>query len=231
VNIKVLAITLAFGLTATIEAQQRRPRPKPQTSTAVLSATPQPSPTPEVKRKVVLTMKEGEPVSGLFIKGDTTNVQMEVAGNIITVPTEKIASIDFAEKRETPKPVDESPLLAIEAAVIYNFGGAQPLARTEIALLDQSLTQISRDAGLHGGDWDIEQNRAFRQRNPSAPDFSRYSPRRPDTDANLLADLATAFQFPTLGDGQFLGEGASNKGAYGNVGHYRFCGQAGTNRS
>lgn len=200
---------LALGLTASLAAQQRRPRPKPQPATQsapATSPTPQASPTPDTRRKAVLSMKEGDPISGLFIKADSTNAQLDVAGNVITVPTEKIASIDFAEKKETPKPADETPSLAIEAAVIYSFGGVQPLARTEIALLDQSLIQILRDVGLHGGDWDIEQNRAFRQRNPTAPDFSRYSPRRPDTDANLLSDLATAIQFPTLGDGQFSGK-------------------------
>lgn len=206
VKIKVLAIAIALGLTATLAAQQRRPRPKPQTSPAIPSATPQASPTPDTRRKAVLTMKEGEPVAGLFIKADSTSVQMEVAGNIITVPTEKISSIDFAEKKETPQPIAETTSLAIEAAIIYNFGGAQPLARTEIALLDQSLPQILRDAGLHGGDLDAEHARASKQRYPNMPDFSRYSPRRPDTDANLLEDLANAIQFPTLGDGQFLGK-------------------------
>jgi hypothetical protein len=204
VKIKILAIILALGLAATLTAQQKRPRPKPQ-PTPVQSPTPQA--TPDTRRRAVISLKEGEPVSGLFIKADSTSAQIEVAGNVITVPLEKIASIDFAEKKAaTPEPVVNNPSLAIEAAVIYNFGGAQPLARTEITLLDQSLTQILRDAGLHGGDWDIEQNRAFRQRNPRAPDFSLYSPRRPDTDTNLVADLATAIQFPTLGDGQFLGK-------------------------
>jgi hypothetical protein len=208
-KIRTVTLILALGLTATLAAQQRRPRPKPQPATQSVPATsptPQASPTPDTRRKAVLSMKEGDPISGLFIKADSTNAQLEVAGNIITVPTEKIASIDFAEKKETAKPADETPSLAIEAAVIYNFGGAQPLARKEIALLDASLPQILREAGLHGGDLDVEENRAFRQRNPSAPDFSRYSPRKPDTDATLLNDLVSAIEFPTLGDGQFLGK-------------------------
>lgn len=205
-QIKLLAITLALSFTVTLAAPQRRPRPKAQPPTPIESPTPQPSPTPDIRRKAVLSMKEGEPVSGLFIKADSANVQMEVAGNVITVPTEKIASIDFAEKNETAQPVADTPSLAVEAAIVYNFGGAQPLARMEITLLDQSLPQILRDAGLHGGDLDIEHARASRQRFPGMPDFSRMSPRKPDTDATLLADLANAIHFPTLGDGTFLGK-------------------------
>lgn len=204
-NLRILTLVVFLGIATTLPAQQRRPRPKPPAAEPSPSPTPVSSPTPDTRRKAILTMKEGDPISGLFNKADSANVQIEVAGNPITVPTEKIASIDFAEKKET-KPVDESPSLAIEAAMVYNFGGAQPLARTTITLLDQSLTQILRDAGLHGGDLDIEHNRAFRQRNPSAPDFSRYCPRKPDTDATLLDDLANAIQFPTLGDGTFLGK-------------------------
>jgi hypothetical protein len=90
---------------------------------------------------------------GLFIRADATSTQIEVAGTLITVPTEKIASIDFTERKPTQL-APEPPSLAIEAAVIYNFGGAQPFARIEIVLLDQSLPQVLRDAGLHGGDLD-----------------------------------------------------------------------------
>lgn len=203
VKIKVLTMILILGFTAIVDAQKRS-RPKTQiTSPTDQLATPQVSPTPEIRRKAVLSMKEGEPVTGLFIKADATSTQIEVAGTLITVPTEKIASIDFTERKPTQL-APEPPSLAIEAAVIYNFGGAQPLARTEIVLLDQSLPQVLRDAGLHGGDLDIEHARASKNRFPNMPDFSRYSTRKPDTDAQLLEDLANALHFPTLGDGQFI---------------------------
>lgn len=100
-------------------------------------------------------------------------------------------------------PSPELAVLSIEAAVVYNVGGAQPVARTDFALLDQPLPKILRDAGLHVGDYEAERNRASRRQFPTMPDFSKLPP-KPDTDDNLLTDLALASQFPALGEGQFL---------------------------
>ena len=79
--------------------------------------------------------------------------------------------------------------LAIEAAIVYyNPGEVLPQARSDLRLLDQSLPQILREAGLHVGD------------------LTKASPPSADTDENLLSDLVFATQHPTLADRKLLGQ-------------------------
>jgi hypothetical protein len=86
--------------------------------------------------------------------------------------------------------------LNLEAAIVYSVGGAQPVARTDFFLLDKSLPDVLRDAGLRAGQRDAESNARLRQKFPSMPDFSRASPPRADTDDNLLSDFGLAAKYP-----------------------------------
>lgn len=198
-----VALALTLNFLPTVSGQRRaKPRAEvPSKTVPVTRPTPEPSPTPDNKRRAVLFLKEGDPVTGLFIKADSASVQVEVAGSVITVPIEKIASIDFAEKKApSAVAVTQNPSLSIEAAIVYNMGGAQPVARTDLYVIDESLPKILRDAGIHVGDREAENDAISRARFPKMPNFK--SPPKADTDENLLSDFGLAST--VTGEPQFL---------------------------
>lgn len=152
-------------------------------------AAPPPKPTVSIQ---TATTKDGKTV---LLKSDGT---WEYTSDPVAEP----------KPEPTPEPVaaatPELASLSIEAAIVYSMGGAQPVARTDFLLLDESLPKILREAGLNVGDLDAEHTRESRRKFPTMPDFSKMSPAKADTDENLVTDFALASKFPSLGDGQFL---------------------------
>ncbi len=91
-----------------------------------------------------------------IVETNATNV----ASNAVTSPT--------PEPTITPSPTPAGALVRIEAAIIYKMGGAQPVAREKIYLLDKDLEAILNDAGLEAtGDLSIISNLGFAVQYPS----------------------------------------------------------------
>lgn len=54
----------------------------------------------------------------------------------------------YANEADTDIEKSSISLISLEAAIIYRSGNVKPIARTQFHLLDQSLVQILREAGL-----------------------------------------------------------------------------------
>lgn len=133
-----------------VSAQGKKPivKPKP-TPVAAMSSTPKQETVPT--QKVIVEKTNGDRITGLFVAGSSEKITVRVSEANIDVPFAEIASLkvnDVTKPLSIPAPPAEPTTLSIEAAVIYKTGGAQPLARAEMVLLDKSLSSILSEAGL-----------------------------------------------------------------------------------
>src|SRR5262245_16904332 len=95
----VSAVLVLFGTAA----GQRRPRPKPKPA-SVPAATPAPA-----KRPVTVNLRQGDPVTGNFLRADAETVQVEVQSGQLTIKMSEVVSLVFTEEEETVKPAEEAP--------------------------------------------------------------------------------------------------------------------------
>lgn len=119
---------------------------------------PIPTPTPvEIKKveptqKIVVEKINGDRLSGLFVGGDTDSVTIDISGAQVKIALSEIASLAINPKPQVAPPIPAvKPIetyLSIEAALVYNYGGAQPVARSTFYLLDKSAETILQEAGL-----------------------------------------------------------------------------------
>jgi len=77
-------------------AGQRRSRPKPKTAPAPAAA---PVPT---KRPVTVTLKQGDSVSGNFLRADAETMEVEIQSGRLTIKMNEVASLVFIEEGVTP---------------------------------------------------------------------------------------------------------------------------------
>jgi hypothetical protein len=88
--VTIICITLS---TFIITPGQSRPRPRPR------SAPPAPAPatvsTP-ARRAVTVNLKQGDPVTGNFVRADAETVQVEMASGRLTIKMSDVASLVFA---------------------------------------------------------------------------------------------------------------------------------------
>jgi len=164
-NFRNLAmIIFAILCMSTIAAGQKRPRPKPRPASA-----PLPAAAPALaKRPVTVNLKQGDQVTGAFLRADAETMQIEIRSGQLTIKMSEVASLVFTEEGErevTARPAEEEPkdpapapnrnLLAAgkayaelrklaEAAKIRlplgQYGNLLIEAKTEI---DDALTEIS----------------------------------------------------------------------------------------
>lgn len=129
-----LVMLTALLLIGMIAGQSRtKPKPKPQ---------PTPSPTPAkapvaAKRSVTVNLKQGDPVTGLFLRADAETVEVEVKSGRLVIKMNEVASLVFtAEGAAAVKP-SEPP--ATEASVKENPPAVPdpqlPIARKAYATL------------------------------------------------------------------------------------------------
>jgi hypothetical protein len=151
---KAFYLSLAvIVFTCQVMTQTKRPVPKPLAPTKTDTPAAKES---QPSAKVVVEKLNGDRLTGLFVAGTTDSVVVEVSGARLTLPFSDISVIRFsdlsaAEKStDTPKNTAPDPLaqLSFEAAVVYSYGGAQPLARVNVLLFDDSVDSILRAAGL-----------------------------------------------------------------------------------
>ena len=90
-----------------IAAGQRRPRPKPKPAPSAPATITSPS---SVKRPVTVNLKEGEPVTGNFLRADAETVQVEVRSGRLTINMSEVASLVFADEGgSVAKAPEENP--------------------------------------------------------------------------------------------------------------------------
>lgn len=131
--------------TFSISAQIRKPVVKP-TPAPIVEAKP--------TQKVIVEKNNGDKMTGLFVGGSAEAVTIDLDGSKITIKLSDILTLRFGD---TPKPI-ETPTeiktvrttLSIEAALVYSYGGAQPISRTIFYLLDKSAEDILTEINLRG---------------------------------------------------------------------------------
>lgn len=118
-------LTIIFVLISSLSAfgQAKKTTPKP-----TAKAIPSPTATPTQKIPIIEIGAITNDGKAVILRSDGTWQFNENAPAAISAPAKTS--------------------LSIEAAVIYSVGGAQPVARTDFALLDKSLDDILTDAGL-----------------------------------------------------------------------------------
>ena len=96
-NFRSLAmIIFAVLVISAPAAGQRRSRPKPKTSPAPAAA---PVPT---KRPVTVTLKQGDSVTGNFLRADAETMEVEIQSGRLTIKMNEVASLVFIEEGVTP---------------------------------------------------------------------------------------------------------------------------------
>jgi hypothetical protein len=94
----IIFVVLVISATA---AAQRRPRPKPKTA-----PPPAAAPAP-VKRPVTITLKNGDEITGNFLRADTETVEVKVPSGRLTIKTSEVSSLYFTDEGE--RPTEEEP--------------------------------------------------------------------------------------------------------------------------
>jgi hypothetical protein len=149
---KILSVLIVAVLSTVAAAGQiKKPLAKAR-PTPVAAATPAPDPEPKPMQKVVVEKMNGDRLTGQFVTASTEKITIKISDAKVDVPFSEIALIRVNELpapiSAQPTPAPESTTLAIEAAIVYRSGGAQPLARADMALFDMSLTNMLIEAGV-----------------------------------------------------------------------------------
>lgn len=113
---------------------------------------PQPDVQSKTPQKVVIEKSNGDRLTGNFIGATQDFVTIELSGAKIRISLSDIDSITLnnTAHKILPTPVSETTAgtLNFKVGIVYLSGGAQPVARSPVALLDKSVSDILTDAGL-----------------------------------------------------------------------------------
>jgi hypothetical protein len=111
---RVTLIITAVFLISGITYGQRRSRPKPKPSPPAPATTISPAP---AKRPVTVNLKQGDPVSGNFLRADAETMQIEIRSGQLTIKMSEVASLVFTEEGETAaRPAEEEQKAATAPA-------------------------------------------------------------------------------------------------------------------
>src|SRR5438552_16016444 len=110
INRMALVVITPLLLIGIMTGQSRiKPKPKP-------SASPSPAPVRALlpsKRPVTVNLKQGDPVTGLFLRADAETVEVEVKRGRLAIKMNEVASLGFtAEEAEAVKPSEAPPVAA-----------------------------------------------------------------------------------------------------------------------
>ena len=107
-NFRNLAmIIFAILCMSTIAAGQKRPRPKPKPASA-----PPPAAPALAKRRVTVNLKQGDQVTGNFLRADAETMRIEIRSGQLTIKMSEVASLVFTEEGErevAARPAEEEP--------------------------------------------------------------------------------------------------------------------------
>lgn len=119
----IIFITLVFItlVTSISAAGQNRPRPRPKPAPPVTAPATVSTP---ARRAVTVNLKQGEPVTGNFVRADAEMVQIEMASGRLTIKLSDVASLVFASGAAS-KPAEE----AAKNPAPANPDAASPAAR------------------------------------------------------------------------------------------------------
>src|SRR5262249_47188172 len=97
-NFRNLAmIIFAILCMSTSAAGQKRPRPKPKPASA-----PPPAAPALAKRRVTVNLKQGDQVTGNFLRADAETMEVEIRSGRLTIKMSEVASLVFIEEGVMP---------------------------------------------------------------------------------------------------------------------------------
>ena len=104
INHIVITVIVALLLIGSTAGQSRvKPKPKPAPSSTPAMERPWP-----VKRPVTVNLKQGNPVTGLFLRADPETVEVEIQSGRLAIKLNEVASLVFApEEVAAAKPAEE----------------------------------------------------------------------------------------------------------------------------
>jgi len=144
----VICIFLVTVISNSAQVKKTAPKPKPLPSPSEpMPLKVEPVPT----QNVIVEKTNGDRLTGLFVGASAEKITINISESRVDIPMSEIAVIRFNEPTVpivTATPVPEVTTLAVEAAIVYKTGGAQPLARANMALFDKSLTSILSETGV-----------------------------------------------------------------------------------
>src|SRR5262245_50293824 len=103
---RIILIIIAVIVMCGGAVAQKRPRPKPKPAPATAAA---PAPT---KRPVTVNLKQGDQVTGNFLRADAETMQIEIRSGQLTIKMREVASLVFSEEGEreiAARPAEEEP--------------------------------------------------------------------------------------------------------------------------
>lgn len=106
-NIFTIILTVAFLCGAARGQGRQRPKPK---------AKPAPPAAAINKRPVTVTFKNGDPVSGLFLRADADTLQIELKTGRLSIKMSDVYSLVFAGEEETSSATIEEVVKNLDAA-------------------------------------------------------------------------------------------------------------------
>jgi hypothetical protein len=89
-------IIFAILLISATAAGQRRPRPKPKTAPAPAAALV------TIKRPVTVNLKQGDQVTGNFLRADAETMEVEIQSGRLTIKMSEVASLVFIDEGVMP---------------------------------------------------------------------------------------------------------------------------------
>src|SRR5438552_2546198 len=108
INRMALVVITPLLLIGIMTGQSRiKPKPKPLSSP---SPAPVKAPLPS-NRPVTVNLKQGDPVTGLFLRADAETVEVEVKRGRLAIKMNEVASLVFAtEEAAIAKPTEAAPI-------------------------------------------------------------------------------------------------------------------------
>lgn len=106
---RIILIIIAVIVMCGIAVAQKRPRPKPKPAPP---ATPAGASLAPAKRPVTVNLKQGDQVTGNFLRADAETMQIEIRSGQLTIKMREVASLVFSEEGEreiAARPAEEEP--------------------------------------------------------------------------------------------------------------------------
>lgn len=129
----------AFGQTRPARRGPAGAKPAPQPEPPGATQTPRPA-----TRKVTVNLRNGDPVTGNLLKADAETIELEVAGNRLTIKWDDVSSVSV------PGAVEAKPS---EPAGTAGAGGGAPDATTVVGPAEQQAAP--RPPADPAGDWQL----------------------------------------------------------------------------
>lgn len=138
----IILITLITSIT--VAGQTRaRPRPRPTTPAPAPATVSAPA-----RRAVTVNLKQGEPVTGNFVRADPETVQVEMASGRLTIKLSDVASLVFAPAATSSTTTEE----AAKSSAPANPNAPSPAARKAYTALRKlaDAAQLGLPYGQYG---------------------------------------------------------------------------------